>query len=181
MSKVITIFLCSFMLLMGCVPMSQYNQTESQLQTYEELNQRLQAEIQADQVEIQQLQNRLKVTVVNEILFAEGGWELDQKGRQTLNKIAPALKNLTNQRIEVNGYTDNVPIGPELKSRFPSNWELSTARATEVVRYLIKEGVNPQLLSATGFGEQDPVASNSTAAGRAKTRRIEIVLVAANH
>jgi len=92
----------------------------------------------------------------------------------------PVLKGLTNQRIEINGYTDNVPIGPELKSRFPSNWELSTARATDVVRYLIKEGVSPQLLSATGYGEQDPVASNSTAAGRAKNRRIEIVLVAQN-
>ena len=180
MPRVVTVLLCSLVLMLGCVPMTQYNQAESQLQTYEELNQRLQARIQADQVEIQQLQDRLKVTVVNEILFGEGGWELDQKGRQTLNKIAPALKNLTNQRIEVNGYTDNVPIGPELKSRFPSNWELSTARATEVVRYLIKEGVNLQLLSATGFGEQDPVASNSTAAGRAKNRRIEIVLVAAN-
>jgi len=180
MLKAVTVFLCSLVMMLGCVPMSQYNQAENQLQTYEELNQRLQAEVQADQVEIQQLQDRLKVTVVNEILFAEGGWELDQKGHQTLNKIAPVLKSLTNQRIEINGYTDNVPIGPELKSRFPSNWELSTARATEVVRYLIKQGVNPQLLSATGFGEQDPVASNSTAAGRAKNRRIEIVLVAAN-
>ena len=180
MSRAIAVFLCSFVLMLGCVPQSQYNQAVNQMQTYEELNQRLQAEINADQVQIQQLQNRLKVTVVNEILFGEGGWELNQKGRETLNKIAPALKNLTNQRIEVNGYTDNVPIGPELKSRFPSNWELSTARATEVVRYLIKEGVSPQLLSATGYGEQDPVASNSTAAGRAKNRRIEIVLVAAN-
>ncbi len=160
--------------------MSQYNQAVNQEQTYQALDQRLQAEINSDQVEIQQLQDRLKVTVLNEILFPEGGWELNQKGRETLNKIVPVLKNLTNQRIEVNGYTDNVPIGPELKSRFPSNWELSTARATDVVRYLVKEGVNPQLLSATGYGEEDPVASNDTPEGRAKNRRIEIVLVAQN-
>lgn len=113
--------------------MTQYNQVVDQEQTYQALDQRLQAEVNADQVEIQQLQDRLKVTVLNEILFPEGGWELNQKGRETLNKIVPVLKNLTNQRIEVNGYTDNVPIGPELKSRFPSNWELSTARATDVV------------------------------------------------
>ena len=118
--------------------------------------------------------------MLNEILFPEGGWELNQKGRETLDKILPVLKNLTNQRIEVNGYTDNVPIGPELKSRFPSNWELSTARATDVVRYLQKEGVNPELLSATGYGQEDPVASNDTPEGRAKNRRIEIVLVASN-
>ena len=180
MLRVVSISFFALVLMMGCVPMSQYNQAVSQEQTYEELNQQLQTEVNADQVEIQQLQDRLKVTVLNEILFPEGGWELNQKGRETLNKIVPVLKKLTNQRIEVNGYTDNVPIGPELKSRFPSNWELSTARATDVVRYLIKEGVSPQLLSATGYGEEDPVASNDTPEGRAKNRRIEIVLVAQN-
>ncbi|MGA7877726.1 MAG: flagellar motor protein MotB [Desulfoferrobacter sp.] len=180
MLRVAVVFFCALVLMLGCVPMSQYNQAVNQEQTYQALDQRLQAEINSDQVEIQQLQDRLKVTVLNEILFPEGGWELNQKGRETLNKIVPVLKGLTNQRIEINGYTDNVPIGPELKSRFPSNWELSTARATDVVRYLVKEGVNPQLLSATGYGEEDPVASNDTPEGRAKNRRIEIVLVAQN-
>jgi len=179
MLKTVFMYFIALLLMLGCVPMTQYNQVVDQEQTYQALDQRLQAEVNADQVEIQQLQDRLKVTVLNEILFPEGGWELNQKGRETLNKMVPVLKNLTNQRIEVNGYTDNVPIGPELKSRFPSNWELSTARATDVVRYLIKEGVNPQLLSATGYGQEDPVAPNDTPEGRAKNRRIEIVLVAA--
>ena len=72
-----------------------------------------------------------------------------------------------------------MPIGPELRSRFPSNWELSTARATDVVRYLVAQGVNPNMLSAQGFGDSQPVASNDTAQGRAKNRRVEIVIMAA--
>jgi len=144
--------------------------------TYEKLNTQLQAEVKSDQVQIQNLQGELKVTIVNEILFPEGGWEIDKKGEATLDKIIPTLKALQGQKIEVQGYTDNVPIGPELKSRFPSNWELSTARATDVVRYLTKNGVNPNIISATGFGDTHPVASNDTPQGRAKNRRIEIVL-----
>jgi chemotaxis protein MotB len=174
----------------GCVSDSAYKQEEqkanalssqnaslsSQNATYQKLDSQLQTEVKADQVQIQQLQGELKVVIVNEILFPEGGWELNRAGEQTLNKIVPTLKTLEKQRIEVDGYTDNVPIGPELKSRFPSNWELSTARATDVVRYLVSQGVNPSLLSATGFGDTQPVASNDTAAGRAKNRRIELAL-----
>jgi len=180
MRKSVMIWLFALALVAGCVSQATYNQAVQKSQTEEELNQQLQAEIRADQVKIQQLQDRLKVIMLNEILFPEGGWELDQKGRQTLDKIVPVLKNLQGKRIEVNGYTDNVPIGPELKRRFPSNWELSTARATEVVRYLIHKGVNPTLLSATGYGEEQPVASNSTPEGRRLNRRIEVVLLALN-
>jgi chemotaxis protein MotB len=173
-------------LLAGCVSDSTYKQEEqkanalaAQDATYKKLDNDLQTEVKADQVQIQQLQNQLKLTIVNEILFPEGGWELNKAGEQTLDKVAPTLKTLTNERIEVDGYTDNVPIGPELKSRFPSNWELSTARATDVVRYLVSKGVDPKRLSATGFGDTQPVASNDTAQGRAKNRRIEIVLKSA--
>jgi chemotaxis protein MotB len=174
----------------GCVSDSAYKQEEqkanalsgqnaaltSQNATYQKLDSQLQTEVKADQVQIQQLQGELKVVIVNEILFPEGGWQLNHAGEQTLDKIVPTLKTLEKQRIEVDGYTDNVPIGPELKSRFPSNWELSTARATDVVRYLVSQGVSPSLLSATGFGDTHPVASNDTAAGRAKNRRIELEL-----
>ncbi|MGO8971530.1 MAG: flagellar motor protein MotB [Myxococcaceae bacterium] len=167
----------------GCVSDSTYKQEEqkanalnAQNATYKQLDSQLQTEVKADQVQIQQLQNELKLTIVNQILFPEGGWQLNRDGEQTLDKIIPTLKTLEKQSIEVDGYTDNVPIGPELKSRFPSNWELSTARATDVVRYLTSKGVNPNLLSATGFGDTHPVASNDTPQGRAKNRRIEIVL-----
>jgi chemotaxis protein MotB len=175
--------LFAVLMLAGCVTDSAYKQEEqkanasaSQAATYQKLDTQLQTEVKADQVQIQQLQGELKVTIVNEILFPEGGWELNRAGEQTLDKIIPTLKTLQKQRVEVDGYTDNVPIGPELKSRFPSNWELSTARATDVVRYLVSKGVDSNLLSATGFGDTHPVASNDTPQGRAKNRRIELVL-----
>jgi chemotaxis protein MotB len=166
------VLLFAIVLLAGCVPYPTYNQQVEKSQLYEQLNQQLQAEINADQVKIQQLEDRLKVTMLDEILFPEGGWEINQKGRETLNKIVPVLRNLQNKRVEVNGYTDNVPIAPEFRWRFPSNWELSTARATDVVRYLVQQGVNPAILSATGYGEQDPVASNDTPQGRRQNRRV---------
>lgn len=152
------------------------NTLQAQNQTYEQLNAALKTEVASDQVKIQQLNDRLKVTLADEILFAEGGWEIGRKGEATLDKLIPTLKKLKGERIEVEGFTDNVPIGPELKKRFPSNWELSTARATDVVRYLVSKGVNPGTLSAAGFGDTRPAASNDTAQGRAKNRRIEVVL-----
>jgi chemotaxis protein MotB len=173
-------FLMVLVLVAGCVPAPMYQQAVQKSQVYEQLNQQLQAEVAADQVKIQQLQDRVKVTVLNEILFPEGGWEIGQKGEATLNKMVPVLTNLQNQRIMVNGYTDNVPIAAAFRWRFPSNWELSTARATDVVRYLIKQGVNPAILAATGYGEQDPVASNDTPQGRQQNRRVEIVITAMN-
>jgi chemotaxis protein MotB len=180
MKKRVMGLLFALVLVVGCVPYPTYQQVQQKSQLYEQLNQQLQAEIAADQVKIQQLQDRLKVTMLNEILFPEGGWELGPKGKQTLNKIVPVLQGLQGKRVEVNGYTDNVPIAPEFRWRFPSNWELSTTRATDVVRYLVSQGVNPAILSATGYGEQDPVASNDTAAGRAQNRRVEIVIATMN-
>jgi chemotaxis protein MotB len=180
------IVLLAVALVAGCVSEKTYQKEAQQVstlsaqnQTYQQLNQQLQSEVNADQVQITQLQDRLKVTMVNQLLFPEGGWQLHQQGEQTLNKIVPTLASLQNQRIVVEGFTDNVPIGPELKSRFPSNWELSTARATGVVRYLVAQGVNPNTISAEGFGDSQPVASNDTPQGRAKNRRVEIMIMAA--
>jgi chemotaxis protein MotB len=152
------------------------DQATVQKQGAEKLNAQLESEVKANQVEIQNLQDELKVTVANQILFPEGGWEIHRTGEETLDKMVPALKSLQGQRVEVQGYTDDVPIGPELKARFPSNWELSTARATDVVRHLTSKGVDPSILSATGFGDTHPVASNATPEGKAKNRRIEIVI-----
>ena len=167
----------------ACVTDSAYKQEQqkadaatAQAQAAQKLDAQLESEVKADQVQIQKLQDQVKVTIVNQILFPEGGWEINRTGEETLDKIVPTLKSLQGQKVEVDGYTDNVPIGPELKSRFPSNWELSTARATDVVRYLVSKGVNQNILSATGFGDTHPVASNDTPQGRAKNRRIEITL-----
>ena len=181
-----TVVLLAMALMAGCVSEKTYQQEVQQVgtlsaqnKTYQALNQQLQAEVRADQVQITQLQDRLKVTMVDQLLFPEGGWELHRPGEATLNKIVPTLQSLQNQRINVEGFTDNVPIGPELRNRFPSNWELSAARATGVVRYLVAQGVNPNMLSAQGFGDSRPAASNDTAQGRAKNRRVEIVIMAA--
>ena len=174
------IAICATALTVGCVSEQTYKAEVKKSDTYEALSRQLQSEVNADQVQIQQLQDKLKVTLVDQILFPEGGWQLGRKGEQTLEKIAPTLAGLKNQRIVVEGYTDNVPIGPELKNRFPSNWELSTARATDVVRFLASKGVPSNLLAAEGFGDSRPVAPNDTPAGRAKNRRVEIVITGTN-
>jgi chemotaxis protein MotB len=101
-----------------------------------------------------------------------------ESGKQILDRIASALKNLQDKDIRVEGYTDNVPLSPKLHDRFPTNWELSTARATNVVRYLVENaGLDPSRLIAAGFGEYHPIISNATEEGRAQNRRIDIVLV----
>jgi chemotaxis protein MotB len=166
--------------LAACVSDQTYQAEVKKSDTYQALSKQLQTEIKSDQVQIQQLQDRLKVTMVDEILFPEGGWQLSRKGEETLAKIIPPLSGLKNQRIVVEGFTDNVPIGPELKARFPSNWELSTARATDVVRFLSAKGVSNNMLSAEGFGDSRSVATNDTPAGRAKNRRVDIVITGQN-
>jgi len=171
--------LCAATLVAGCVSQQSYNTEVQKANTYAALDKQLSTELSSDQAQITQLQDQLKVTMVNEILFPEGGWTLSAKGEQTLGKIAPTLSNLPGQQIIVQGFTDNVPIGPELRSRFPSNVALSSARADDVVRFLTSKGVPPNSISAQGFGESRPVASNDTPQGRAKNRRVEIVIAAA--
>jgi chemotaxis protein MotB len=149
-----SVMLCAVLLATGCVSQQKYN-TEveqvdtltSQNQLYQKLNQQLSAEVKTDQVQIQQLQNQLKVTMVNEILFPEGGWTLDAKGKKILEKIVPTLSSLQGQQIVVEGFTDNVPIGPELRKRFPSNWELSSGRADDVLRFLAANEISGPDLS----------------------------------
>ena len=172
--------LCAAVLAAGCVTKQTYNTEVQKADTYVALNTKLSGELSSDQAQITQLQNQLKVTLVNEVLFAEGGWTLNAKGEAALAKIAPTLASLQGQQIVVEGYTDNVPIGPELKARFPSNLELSSARADAVVRFLVAKGVPQNIISAQGFGESRPVASNDTPQGRAKNRRVEIVITAAS-
>jgi chemotaxis protein MotB len=183
----ISLVLCAAALAAGCVSQQKYNTEVAQVGTLSNqnasltaLNTKLSGELSADQAQITQLQNQLRVTMVNEVLFAEGGWTLNAKGEAALAKIAPTLAALKDQQIVVEGYTDNVPIGPELKARFPSNLELSSARADAVVRFLVAKGVPQNIISAQGFGESRPVTSNDTPQGRAKNRRVEIVIAAAS-
>lgn len=167
------------MLLGACVSQSTYNQEVAKATTYQKLNNQLTGEVAADQAQITQLQGLVRVTLANGILFPEGGWEVGADGRATLARLAPVLKTLTGQTIQIKGYTDNEPIGPALRQRFPTNVDLSKARAQSVANELIAGGVPASMISVIGFGDADPVAPNTTSQGRAKNRRVVMDVVEA--
>jgi len=159
----------------GCVTQQKYN---SMLQQQQALEASLRSEIASDQVKIEQLQNGIRVTMADALLYRSGSTELHPNGRAALDKVTGQLSNMASQgnRIDVVGNTDNVPIGAGLAERYPTNWELAAARATVVVRYLQNAGVSPGQMVACSNGEYHPVASNDTPAGRAQNRRTELYL-----
>lgn len=145
--------------------------------TQQQLVDGLKQEIAARQIQVERVQDRLRVELVEEVLFDSGEATIKAAGLDVLKRVGLILKKAENRNIDVEGHTDNVPIGAELAKRFPTNWELSTARATNVARFLqdtVK--IDPKLLSATGHSEFRPRAPNTTAEGRRKNRRIEILL-----
>ncbi|MDD4914365.1 MAG: OmpA family protein [Methylococcales bacterium] len=161
----------SLVLLGGCVSQTKYDALEQE-------QQQLQSQLSADQAEITLLDGKLKVTMVDQVLFSEGGFNLNAQAKAVLSKLVPTLSGLQQTKVVVDGYTDNVPIGSRLKHEgIGSNLELSSKRADVVAEYLLKQGVKESLISAQGFGESNPVASNDTADGRSKNRRIEVTLV----
>ena len=145
--------------------------------TQEELSRSLQDEISKGNITIQQVRDRLTINMVDRVLFDSGQAQVKPAGLKVLQQVGDILSKVSDKQIRIEGHTDNVPISAKLQSRFKSNWELSTARATTVVRHLIeKGGVDPQHLSAVGYADTHPVASNDSEEGRASNRRIEIVL-----
>ncbi|MFQ5823987.1 MAG: OmpA family protein [bacterium] len=146
--------------------------------TFDELISGLQEQVKRGEITITRLADQLNVNIVDRILFPSGEAEITPKGTQILTQVGKILKQTKNKRIIVEGHTDNVPIHPKLQKKFPSNWELSVARATNVVRFLHEKiGIDPRNLESTGFAEFRPVATNKTRKGRAQNRRIEIVLL----
>jgi chemotaxis protein MotB len=169
-----TMTFTAMLLLAGCVSQKKYDTLETE---YQQLNQTMSAEVAANQMQITRLRDAIKVTVNNELLFPSGEWEMPVEAQQTIGKIVPILAPKQQAKIQVNGYTDNVPIGPGLvRQGITSNLELSQKRADNVMQFMISRGVNPRLVSAQGFGEKDPVASNDTPAGRAQNRRVELTV-----
>lgn len=145
--------------------------------TQNELVTELEEEIANGQIQVQRLRGQLRVDMVDEILFDSGEATLKPEGQSVLTKVASVLVN-ANRIIQVQGHTDNVPIRGRLAERYPTNWELSAARAVNVVRFLQDEtGLDPQALSATALSEYRPQEPNDTEQGRQKNRRIEILLV----
>jgi chemotaxis protein MotB len=137
----------------------------------------MQEEIQKGEVTITQLKDKLTLSMVEAILFDSGSAKVKKNGEKVLDRVAEVLKKVNDKQIRIEGYTDNVPIGGALAEKFPTNWELSTARATNVVRYLQRAGIDPQLLGACGYSQYRPIAANDTEEGKAKNRRIEVVLI----
>lgn len=146
---------------------------EATAATFRGLVQRLKAMIDAGTIKVTIRNGRMLLALPNDVLFDSGKTALKEEGKAALVQVAQALATITDRRFIVAGHTDNVPIKT---ARFPSNWELSTARAVEVTRLLVEDGMRPQVLSAAGYGEFDPVAANDTAENKALNRRIEIVL-----
>jgi chemotaxis protein MotB len=142
-------------------------------QLYKEVLAKFQKMIDAGQLRIALRNGKMVIQLANDVLFDSGHTELKPAGQQALGQVAVIFRGIADRKFQVAGDTDNVPIHTD---RYPSNWELSTARAVEVVRYLVAQGVRPDALSAAGYGEFDPVAPNVDAADRARNRRIEITL-----
>ena len=134
-------------------------------------------EVQKGDLKITQYKNMLNVDIADRIFFASGSATLKAGGEEVLAKLAKALANYPDKVIWVVGHTDNVPVSKATQATFPSNWELSVIRATNVVRYLQKTGVLPGLLIASGRSEFAPLGDNKTPEGRQQNRRIEIKLV----
>jgi chemotaxis protein MotB len=110
-----------------------------------------------------------------DLLFASGGWQMSDRGKQIIANLAAKLASTQQNKILVSGYTDNAPIGPALQRQgITSNQILSQKRAENVMEFLLSQGAKPDLISAQGFGDGNPVASNDTAQGRAQNRRVEL-------
>jgi len=161
----------------GQLEKSREEKVQEVSKTYTQMIEKMKSEIEDGQVTITELRGRLTVNMVDAILFDSGMADIRPEGRKILQKVVDVIGQVEDKAIRVEGHTDNVKIGGVLARVFPSNWELSAARAINVARYLQRLGVDPALLSAAAYGEYRPVSENETLEGRAKNRRIEIVLI----
>lgn len=146
--------------------------------TYNQLVNALEEEIKRGELTISNLEGQLSVNLLNKILFDSGKTTIKGDGKKVLKSLGDVLNKFPDKALQIAGHTDNVQISSRLKERYPSNWELSTARATSVVHFLQeKVGLPGERLIAAGYSEYQPVASNDTPEGRAQNRRIQILLV----
>lgn len=158
--------------LAACVSQSAYDQVVAQ-------NQQLQQQVTADKAHITRLQGAIRYTVNSDLLFAPGSWQISADGKDVIAKMAKMLAAQQQDALVVNGYTDNTPVGAQLKRMgVTDNTELSQKRAEAVMQYMVSQGVKANLVSAKGYGEADPIASNATPQGRTENRRVEITLAA---
>ena len=169
------------LLMVGCVPQQKYQESQqknAELEAqYKQLNETMGSEIAVHQMQISRMQDAIKVSLNNELLFPSGGWEMSADAKTSIAKVAAVLAPHQKNKINVNGYTDNTPIGPELmKQGITTNLILSQKRADNVMQFMISQGVKPNLVSAQGFGEANSVGSNDKPEGRAQNRRVELTI-----
>ena len=161
----------SALLLSACVSQQQYDAVVAE-------NNQLKAQLAQSQAQLTQSQAEQKFVEAGDLLFPSGGFQMGPAGQAEIaNNVVPRLRGLQNAKIVVYGYTDNTPVGPELQRQgVPDNLVLSTRRAATVASFLVSQGINPNIVSAKGFGDTHPVASNDTPQGRSANRRIEITV-----
>jgi chemotaxis protein MotB len=148
--------------------------------TYQELEAKMKEEIAKGDVRLSQSGGRIKVDLVDKILFDVGDASVTARGEEVLARVGTVLANVKDRKIQVSGHTDDLPISDRLRDRYPTNWELASARASNVVRFLEEKGGVPgRRLVAAAYGPWEPISSNRSASGRARNRRIEIVLTPA--
>ena len=145
--------------------------------TTDELREKMKDEIAKGDIQLTESGGKLRVGLVDKILFDSGEASISKRGEGVLARVGAVLASIEDRHIQVSGHTDNTPISDKLKQQYPTNWELSVARATNVVRFLQEKAAVPaDHLVASGYGEYQAITSNRTAAGRAKNRRIELLL-----
>nr|WP_294505371.1 OmpA family protein [uncultured Rhodopila sp.] len=169
--------LLSVMGLTGCVSQSKYDDLQAQNQQLQQQNASLTDQVASEKAALSRLQGAVKYTVNSDLLFAPGSWEIRPQGKSVISKLAAKLAPTQTNKILVNGYTDDAPIGPELKKKgVTTNLDLSQKRAQSVADFLVSQGLKADLVEAHGYGDASPVASNKTAKGRAANRRVELTL-----
>jgi chemotaxis protein MotB len=151
---------------------------EAKSSQYEQLAGSLQGQIQAGQIEIEELRGKMTVKLKDKVLFSSGSARLGKPGQEALDAVAAVFKEQKGKNVIVAGYTDDVPTAG---GTYKDNWDLSSARAIAVVRYLAAKGVPGQMLGAAGFSQYRPIVANDSPANRSLNRRIEIALTAADY
>ena len=160
---------------LGTKLQEQQKSTDEMKSTYESLVGNLKGELNSGKVEVQQMRDGISVNLAQDILFKSGSASLDKAGKELLLKVEDQLKSSPFQ-ILVTGHTDDQKIGAALAAKYPTNWELGGARAATIVRLFEDAGIDKARLGAVSFADSRPKMPNDTPEGRAKTRRIEIVL-----
>lgn len=146
--------------------------------TYDDLQDKMKAEIAEGAIKLSQAKGRIQVDLVDKVLFDSGDASISKRGQEVLKRLGGVLAKVEDKAIQVSGHTDDSPPSQKLQATFPTNWELSVARAVNVVRFLEEHGgVRSRRMIAAGYGETRPVSANATPQGRARNRRIEVLLI----